>query len=169
LIETIKKHTHDCCFYSLVVGSELHVGSSSLILFFFRVVRNKPPIGKLRVTIVEGAALAARNLKGKSDPYCEVYIGSQEHRTSVAAGTLNPKWNASMQFLVKDLQQDVLCLTVLNRDYFSPNEFLGRTEVRVSDIVEDCKLYRGPLLKKLALHEVESGEILLKLDLQLFD
>ena len=58
---------------------------------------------------------------GKSDPYCEVYIGSQEHRTSVAAGTLNPKWNASMQFLVKDLQQDVLCLTVLNRDYFSPN------------------------------------------------
>lgn len=26
-----------------------------------------------------------------------------------------------MQFLVKDLQQDVLCVTVLDRDYFSPN------------------------------------------------
>ena len=26
-----------------------------------------------------------------------------------------------MQFLVKDLNQDVLCITVLDRDYFSPN------------------------------------------------
>ena len=26
-----------------------------------------------------------------------------------------------MQFLVKDLKQDVVCITVLDRDYFSPN------------------------------------------------
>lgn len=58
---------------------------------------------------------------GKSDTYCEVYIGSQEHRTKVVPNTLNPKWNASMQFLIKDLQQDVLCVTVLDRDLFSPN------------------------------------------------
>ena len=58
---------------------------------------------------------------GKSDPYCEAYIGSQEHRTQVIPGSVNPKWNASMQFLVKDIKQDVLCLTVLDRDYFSPN------------------------------------------------
>jgi intersectin len=58
---------------------------------------------------------------GKSDPYCEVSIGSQEHRTKVMPSTVNPKWNASMQFLVKDLNQDVLCITVLDRDYFSPN------------------------------------------------
>ena len=59
--------------------------------------------------------------KGKSDTFCEVYLGSQEHRTKVVPKSLNPKWNASMQFLVKDLQQDVLCVTVLDRDYFSPN------------------------------------------------
>ena len=60
-------------------------------------------------------------LLGKSNPYCEAYIGSQEHRTLVVPGSLNPKWNASMQFLIKDLKQDVLCLTVFNRDSFSPN------------------------------------------------
>jgi len=106
---------------------------------------------------------------GKSDPYCEVYVGSQEHRTLVVPSSLNPKWNASMQFLIKDLKQDVLCLTVLNRDSFSPNEFLGRTEVRLCDIVEDSKTYRGPLIKRMPLLEVESGEIVFKLDLQLFD
>lgn len=73
-----------------------------------------------------------------------------------------------MQFLVKDLQQDVLCITVLDRDYFSPNEFLGRTEVRIADVLQDSKIYRGPLIKRLPLHEVECGEIVLKLDLQLF-
>ena len=47
-------------------------------------------------------------------------------------------------------------------------EFLGRTEVRISDILQDSKIYRGPLIKRLPLYEVESGEIVLKLDLQLF-
>lgn len=97
-----------------------------------------------------------------------------------------------MQFLVKDLQQDVLCVTVLDRDYFSPNgkppyrnliapkipfllhafnwtEFLGRTEIRIADVLQDSKIYRGPLIKRLPLYEVESGEIVLKLDLQLFN
>lgn len=97
-----------------------------------------------------------------------------------------------MQFLIKDLEQDVLCVTVLDRDYFSPNgtpsrrslslkvslfllallnrlEFLGRTEVRVSDIAEELKTNRGPLVKRLPLYEVASGEIILKLDLQLFN
>ena len=33
----------------------------------------------------------------------------------------NPHWNASMQFLIKDVTQDILCLTVFDRDFFSPN------------------------------------------------
>ena len=58
---------------------------------------------------------------GKSDPYCEVSMGVQEHKTKVINGTLNPKWNSSMQFTLKDLEQDVLCITVYDRDLFTPN------------------------------------------------
>ena len=58
---------------------------------------------------------------GKSDPYCEVSMGTQEHRTRVINGTLNPRWNASMQFIIRDLQEDVLCITVYDRDFFTPN------------------------------------------------
>ena len=47
-------------------------------------------------------------------------------------------------------------------------EFLGRTEVRVSDILKSTQKLHGPIIKILPLHEVESGEVSLKLDLRLF-
>ena len=58
---------------------------------------------------------------GKSDPYCEVTMGAQEHKTKVLNNTLNPKWNHSMQFTIRDPQQDTLCITVYDRDLFTPN------------------------------------------------
>ncbi|KAG8238926.1 hypothetical protein J437_LFUL000763 [Ladona fulva] len=97
-------------------------------------------------------------------------MGSQEQRTPVVSGTTNPKWNATMQFLVKDLEEDVLCITVFDRGHFVPNEFLGRTEVCISDILKVSRGQSvGPITMKKRLHEVETGEILLKLDLQLFN
>lgn len=52
-------------------------------------------------------------------------MGVQEHKTKVVQSTLNPKWNASMQFTLKDLHEDVLCITVYDRDLFSPNGMLS--------------------------------------------
>ncbi|KAG8330246.1 Intersectin 1 (SH3 domain protein) [Homalodisca vitripennis] len=108
---------------------------------------------------------------GKREVFCEVSMGSQEHRTPPANATmqLDPRWNATMQFLVKDLNEDVLCITVLDRGHFTPDEFLGRTEVRISDILHLSQNSRGPIVKNLPLHEVDSGEVTLKLDLRLFD
>lgn len=48
-------------------------------------------------------------------------MGAQEHKTKVISNTLNPKWNASMQFTVRDVDMDALCITVFDRDLFSPN------------------------------------------------
>ena len=58
---------------------------------------------------------------GKIDPYCEISMGSQEHKTSVIANSCNPKWNANMQFFIQNPNEDVLCITVFDKDYFSPN------------------------------------------------
>ena len=60
-------------------------------------------------------------LTGKSDAYCEITMGAQEHKTKVIPNTVNPKWNASMQFTIRDLHEDVLCITVYDRDLFTPN------------------------------------------------
>lgn len=48
-------------------------------------------------------------------------------------------------------------------------DFLGRTEVRVSEVQEEARIKKGPITKRLILHEVETGEVVVKLDLQLYD
>jgi len=48
-------------------------------------------------------------------------MGAQKNRTKVVPATSEVQWNATMQFLIKDLQEDVLCLTVSDRGHFSPN------------------------------------------------
>ncbi|CAL1275959.1 unnamed protein product [Larinioides sclopetarius] len=125
-------------------------------------------VGRLLVVVVEGINLKACS-NGQSNPYCEVSMGSQEHKTKVIPNTLNPRWNASMQFLVKNLYEDVLCISVFDRDLFSPNEFLGRTEIKVSDICKETKETHEPVIRKLTLYEVECGEVVIKFDLQIFD
>jgi hypothetical protein len=47
-------------------------------------------------------------------------------------------------------------------------EFLGRTEVRIADILRATQNGNGPIIKRLSLRLVKTGEILLKLDLRLF-
>lgn len=67
------------------------------------------------------ATLSCNLFSGKSNPYCEVTMGSQCHITKTLQDTLNPKWNSNCQFFIKDLEQDVLCVTVFERDQFSPD------------------------------------------------
>ncbi|XP_077540159.1 dynamin associated protein 160 isoform X4 [Haemaphysalis longicornis] len=128
-------------------------------------------VGRLLVVVVEGRNLRSGAAHGSSqcDPYCEVSMACQEHKTHVESGTSNPQWNSSMQFLVRDLRRDVLCLTVFNRELFSPNDFLGRTEVRVWDIARETRQTRGPITKQLHLYEVDQGEVVIRLDLHIFE
>ena len=46
---------------------------------------------------------------------------------------------------------------------------MGRTEVRIKDVLDQSGDRRGPITKRLILHEVETGEVVVKLDLQLFE
>lgn len=41
--------------------------------------------------------------------------------------------------------------------------------MKVADIKRDIADSKGPLTKKLLLHEVESGDVVVKVDLQLFE
>ena len=52
--------------------------------------------------------------------FCEVSLGSQVHRTAIVNST-NPKWDSSMQFHIKSLAEDVLCITVYEKGFFKPN------------------------------------------------
>ncbi|XP_051879995.1 intersectin-2b isoform X5 [Pristis pectinata] len=125
-------------------------------------------IGRLLVSIIEATELKPCRANGKSNPYCEVTMGSQCYTTRTLSDTLNPKWNFNCQFFIKDLYQDVLCITVFERDQFSPDDFLGRTEVPVATIKKEQE-GKGPTTKRLLLHEVPTGEVWVRLDLQLYE
>ncbi|XP_025153688.1 intersectin-2 isoform X3 [Harpegnathos saltator] len=130
-------------------------------------VRRRMPEGRLRLVVVEAEDLVYGK-RGKCNTFCKVSMGSQEERTGVVSGTDCPLWDASMQFQVKDLLEDTLCITVFDKGYYSPDEFLGRAEIRVADIMRDSKDSCGPIQKRIKLREVESGDVVLKLDLRLF-
>uniref|UniRef100_A0A1A8H244 Intersectin 2b n=1 Tax=Nothobranchius korthausae TaxID=1143690 RepID=A0A1A8H244_9TELE len=125
-------------------------------------------IGRLLVTILEATELKAVKANGKSDSYCEMTMGSQLFTSRTLNDTLNPKWNFNCQFFIKDLYQDVLSITVFEKDQFSPDNFLGRTEVPVATIKKDMES-KGAATRRLLLHEVSTGEVSVKLDLQLYE
>ncbi|XP_077365961.1 intersectin-2a isoform X2 [Festucalex cinctus] len=125
-------------------------------------------IGRLLVTVSEAQELKACKPNGKSNPYCELTMGAQCYTSRAASNTLNPKWNFNCQFFVKDLYQDVLCITVFEKDQFSPDDFLGCTEVPVATIKKEMES-KGAASRRLLLHEVPTGEVWVKLDLQLYE
>lgn len=50
----------------------------------------------LSFTVIKAANLTAKDPNGKSDPYCQVYMGSGEnivHKTEIKQCTLDPEWN----------------------------------------------------------------------------
>ncbi|XP_029281824.1 LOW QUALITY PROTEIN: intersectin-2-like [Cottoperca gobio] len=124
-------------------------------------------IGRLLVIILEATELKPGKPNGKSNPYCEVTMGAQIFTSRTLNDTLNPKWSFNCQFHIKDLYQDVLCITIFERDQFSPDDFLGRTEVPVATIKKELE-NKGPVTRRLLLHEVPTGEVWVRLDLQLF-
>nr|XP_023690092.1 intersectin-2 isoform X1 [Paramormyrops kingsleyae] len=125
-------------------------------------------IGRLLVTVQEAVELKSSKTTGKCNPYCEVSVGVQSYTSRTLTDTLNPKWNFNCQFFIRDLYQDVLCITIFEKNQFSPDDFLGRAELPVATIKKEFE-NKGPSNRRLLLHEVPTGEVMIRLDLQLFD
>lgn len=60
------------------------------------------------------------NCLGKRAIFCIVTMGSRKQCTPVCESP-DPKWDSSMQFLVKDIHDDILCITVFNKGHYSPD------------------------------------------------
>ncbi|KAJ8968369.1 hypothetical protein NQ317_008548 [Molorchus minor] len=115
--------------------------------------------------------------------YCKVKLGGQEQQTDTAKETFSngsipqngvPQipslvWNYNMQFQLRNINQEALIFIVLEQNPFSPDEFLGKAELKLKDILRESQNHNGPITKKLILHQVESGELVVKLDLHLFN
>lgn len=48
-------------------------------------------------------------------------MGDQVFTSRTLNDTVNPKWNFNCQFHIRDVYQDVLCITIYERDPFAPD------------------------------------------------
>jgi hypothetical protein len=149
--------------------------------------KTKPHLGKscgrLLVLVQNGERFVSSGKPHTDNVYCKVTLGDQRQQTDLSkdqningnvpqnGAPPNPTiaWNYSMQFQLRNLDSEVLTFVVYGLNLYCPDEFLGRAELKVTDILRETQNTNGPITKKLILHQVESGEIVVKLDLQMFD
>ncbi|CAG9559247.1 unnamed protein product [Danaus chrysippus] len=85
----------------------------------------------LVVTVCRGNDLPPQDSNGYSDPFVKLHLDPdpyhKKHKTSIKWRNLNPVWNEEFHFETRptELSRQNLTLTVWDKDYGKPNDFLG--------------------------------------------
>ena len=86
-------------------------------------------VKKLFIYLVYQAQdLSAKDINGKSDPFCVVELDSTRLRTHTIYKTLDPIWNKSFIIPVQDIHS-VLELTIYDEDMNKTTEFIGKVAI----------------------------------------
>ena len=119
-------------------------------------------MGRLDVRIVEARNLPNTETFGKPDPYVKVEIEQTLHKTSVADGTLNPKWDEVFKFVVADPNSAQLVLKLWDSNMASDTymgeykmSIAGLTKGVVKDqwcLLQQCKT-QGEIHVRLMAHD----------------
>lgn len=95
---------------------------------FLSSIRSIQPVfdvGKVEIKIYQARDLSAKDMNGKSDPFCLVELDSTRLRTQTIYKTLDPVWNKSFLIPVQDIHS-VLELTIFDEDVNKNPEFIGK-------------------------------------------
>ncbi|XP_034032447.1 multiple C2 and transmembrane domain-containing protein 2 isoform X2 [Thalassophryne amazonica] len=123
--------------------------------------RSVKEVGFLQVKVIKASDLAAKDLYGKSDPFCVVELGNSKLQTQTIYKTLNPEWKKALTFPVKDIH-DVLELTVFDENVDKPPVFLGKMAIPLLAIENGQEVCLS--LKKEDLKHLCKGTITLELE-----
>lgn len=94
-----------------------------------------PPIiyHTIRVTVLRATDVDAKDLNGKSDPYCVVKLAQYAQEpiltTKVQKKTLNPVWNESVEFQLLGNFQELIQFKVFDKDLIGKDELIGTAMV----------------------------------------
>ncbi|KAJ1372931.1 hypothetical protein KIN20_035243 [Parelaphostrongylus tenuis] len=118
------------------------------------------PDGVIRLKIIEAKNLENRDIsfirKGKSDPYCEIQVGSQFLKTRTIDNNLNPVWNEYFEAVVDQAHGQKLRIELFDEDQ-GRDEELGRLSIELKDIQN-----RGQVNSWFPLEGCAHGDIHLK-------
>jgi Ca2+-dependent lipid-binding protein len=87
--------------------------------------------------VYQARDLSAKDINGKSDPFCVVELDSTRLRTHTIYKTLDPVWNKSFIIPVQDIHS-VLELTIYDEDMNKTTEFIGKVAIPLLAVKENC-------------------------------
>uniref|UniRef100_A0A0N8EGD3 Unc-13 D n=1 Tax=Daphnia magna TaxID=35525 RepID=A0A0N8EGD3_9CRUS len=115
-----------------------------------------PPDVSLQLGVLQARNLKGKDVNGMSDPYCSIWISSNRQKfqdTSMKPRTLDPVWNETLNFAVKDVNEDILQLEIWDYD---PDETVKEKMSRITE-VKDLR-GMGILLKQIAVASKAPGK-----------
>eukprot|EP01121_Diplochlamys_sp_Union-15-3_P013157 TRINITY_DN4049_c0_g1_i1.p1 TRINITY_DN4049_c0_g1~~TRINITY_DN4049_c0_g1_i1.p1 ORF type:complete len:189 (-),score=32.43 TRINITY_DN4049_c0_g1_i1:3-569(-) len=80
--------------------------------------------GILKIQLISGSNLPAKDLNGLSDPYCVFECGNQKAKSKVINNTVSPKWNETIMLNIPDVDKGVN-VTVWDHDAIMSDDKMG--------------------------------------------
>ncbi|XP_017271509.1 extended synaptotagmin-1 [Kryptolebias marmoratus] len=120
--------------------------------------------GVLRIHLLEAQNLVAKDnlmggmVKGKSDPYVKISVGSNTFKSHVIKENLNPTWNEMYEVVLSGHSDQDIKFEAFDKDMDS-DDFLGRFSVKLSEVIRSQYTDQWFTLK-----DVKSGRVHLILE-----
>ncbi|XP_010225829.1 PREDICTED: extended synaptotagmin-3 [Tinamus guttatus] len=94
------------------------------------LLRFPVPYGVVRVHLLEAENLVQKDsflgaIRGKSDPYALLRVGTVQHRSKTVSRDLNPLWNETFEFVVHEVPGQDLEVDLYDEDP-DKDDFMGR-------------------------------------------
>ncbi|MGH0145131.1 UNVERIFIED_CONTAM: hypothetical protein FKN15_068023 [Acipenser sinensis] len=127
-------------------------------------LRSPLPRGVVRIHLKEAQNLLSTDtllggaIKGKSDPYVILRVGTQTFTSKTVDDDLNPKWNEMYEVIVHEVPGQELELEVFDKDP-DQDDFLGRLKMDLG-----CVKKARVLDQWMPLKDVEKGRVHLRLE-----
>ncbi|XP_072946492.1 multiple C2 and transmembrane domain-containing protein isoform X5 [Epargyreus clarus] len=87
------------------------------------------------IVLVEAKNLPAMDLDTRSsDPYCKFRLGNEKYKSKVVWKSLHPSWLEQFDLHLYDDQEQVLEVTVWDKDKQTKDDFLGRCTIDLSQL-----------------------------------
>ena len=74
-----------------------------------------------------------------------------------------------MQFQIYDLNKEILSITLYDKKLFSPNQFLGKTNLSISNIYQEQLKENNPVTRVFRLAEIKSGKVMIKMNINIYN
>ncbi|CAG9568664.1 unnamed protein product [Danaus chrysippus] len=87
------------------------------------------------IVLVEAKNLPAMDIDTRtSDPYCKFRLGNEKYKSKVVWKTLHPSWLEQFDLHLYDDQEQILEVTVWDKDKQTKDDFLGRCTIDLSTL-----------------------------------